>query len=569
MRRIFALAATGLCLALTQPAVAQGVSGAYLAGRQASFLGDFEAAARYYSEAIMHDPGKPELLERAALSYLSLGNIDRATLFGDKLEADGHRSQIAQMAKIGALGAKGNYAEILKRLDEDRGVGPLADGLVKAWATLGEGDMTAALVAFDEVGQERVLTGFAMYHKAVALASVGDFETAIDILSDPAVGPMRNTRRAVVARAQILSQLQRYDDAVTLINQQFRGDLDPELTQMVDTLKAGDALPFTTVRSARDGMAETFYTLAGALSDEADDDFTLLYARLAEYLRPDHVPAILLTAELLEKIGQSDLAVETYRKVPSDNPSFHAAEIGRAAALRDSGRDEAAIEVLESLAKTHGDMAIVQSTLGDTMRKMERFAEAVTAYTKALDLYEGDPQRQWFLYYARGICNERVGDWPNAEADLRKALELNPNQPNILNYLGYSLVQQHIKLDEALDMIERAVDASPNSGYIVDSLGWVLYTLGRYDEAVGHMERAAELMPVDPVVNDHLGDVYWAVGRHMEARFMWRRALSFLDHGTASEEVDPDRIRRKLEVGLDEVLIEEGADPLKVADGDN
>ncbi|MEL6934978.1 MAG: tetratricopeptide repeat protein, partial [Pseudomonadota bacterium] len=161
---------------------------------------------------------------------------------------------------------------------------------------------------------------------------------------------------------------------------------------------------------------------------------------------------------------------------------------------------------------------------------------------------------------------ERLGIWESAEADFRKALELNPDHPQVMNYLGYSLVEKRIKLDEALDMIERAVKAQPDSGHIVDSLGWVLYRLGRYEEAIGHMERAAELMPVDPVVNDHLGDVLWAVGRFFEAEFQWKRALSFVDEDKPSPDIDPDRIRRKLEVGLDVVLEEEGAEPLKVAE---
>ncbi len=135
----------------------------------------------------------------------------------------------------------------------------------------------------------------------------------------------------------------------------------------------------------------------------------------------------------------------------------------------------------------------------------------------------------------------------------------------MLNYLGYSLVEEQRKLDEALDMIERAVAASPDSGYIVDSLGWVYYRLGRYDEAVMQMERAVELEAVDPVINDHLGDVYWAVGRKREAQFQWQRALSFIAYGQTDTEAEPDRIRRKLEVGLDAVLEEEGAPPLRVA----
>jgi len=170
---------------------------------------------------------------------------------------------------------------------------------------------------------------------------------------------------------------------------------------------------------------------------------------------------------------------------------------------------------------------------------------------------------RWVLYYSRGIAHERSGDEMASEADFRAALALNPDQPQVLNYLGYSMVEQQRNLDEALDMIERAVAASPNSGYIVDSLGWVLFRLGRYQEAVSQMERAVELLAVDPVVNDHLGDVYWAVGREREAEFQWRRALSFIDLSAMDTEADPDRIRRKLEVGLDVVLQEEGAPPLK------
>ena len=222
------------------------------------------------------------------------------------------------------------------------------------------------------------------------------------------------------------------------------------------------------------------------------------------------------------------------------------------------------MEVLEQLARTHTNLPIVHSTLGDTLRREELFAQAVAAYDRALNLYDEAEERQWFIYYARGISYERMGDWPRAEADFRAALELSPEQPQVLNYLGYTMVEKKIKLDEALDMIERAVAARPDSGYIVDSLGWVLFRLGRFEEAVEPMERATELMPVDPVVNDHLGDVYWAVGRQLEAEFQWRRALSFVDEETA-EEAKPDRIRRKLEVGLDVVLQEEGAPPLQVA----
>ena len=559
----------GLTCALTPPAAMAGVSGPYLAARQASFSGNFTEAARYYSEAIMHDPSRPELLERAALAHVSLGKMDRAVAYAEKLEEGGYRSQVAHMAILADLGQRDVYEELLARVTDARGAGPLADGLIRAWSLLGQGDMTAALVAFDDVAKERGLSGFATYHKALALASVGDYESADALFSSDGTGSLRATRRGVMAHAEILSQLGRNDDALALLEQSFGRQLDPGLTALRDALTAGTQVPFTHVRSARDGLAEVFYSLAGALSNEADEDFTLMYARVAEHLRPDHVDAILLVAELLRSLRQPELAVGEYSKVPSDHPAFHAAELGRADALLDSERTEAALEVLRALTRTHGTLPIVHATLGDTLRQQEQFAEAVTAYDRALELSEEDGSSLWFIHYARGISHERLGQWPQAEADFRKALEYNPNQPQVLNYLGYSLVEKQIKLDEALDMIERAVAAQPDSGYIVDSLGWVLYRLGRYEEAVAHMERATELMPIDPVVNDHLGDVYWAVGREMEARFQWSRALSFIDHGSSAEEVDPDRIRRKLEVGLDQVLAEEGAPPLKVARDDN
>jgi len=231
--------------------------------------------------------------------------------------------------------------------------------------------------------------------------------------------------------------------------------------------------------------------------------------------------------------------------------------------LGQADRAAEAIEVLRKLAETHGELPIVHSNLGDTLRRLERWEEAANAYDAAIERFATEQSGQWVIYYMRAITHERQGNWDLAEPDFRKALELNPGQPNVLNYLGYSFVEMKINLDEALAMIEQAAAARPDSGHIVDSLGWVLYRLGRYEEAVVHMERAVELMPVDPIINDHLGDVYWAVGRTTEAHFQWHRALSF-----EPEDEDASRIRRKLEVGLDQVLEEEGAAPLRVAGED-
>lgn len=541
-------------------------AGSYLAARSAAVNGDYDAAARYYTQALTRDPSNPEILENASFALLALGDVKRASVVGSKLLADGHSSQVAQMAVLAQQASEENYADVLGRILENQGVGPLVDGLLRSWAQVGIGEVTTALENFDKVGAERGLQGFALYHKALALAMVGDFEGADAIFSMPEAGALRQTRRGAIAHIEVLSQLDRTEDALQLLLQSFGPDVDPKLSGMRTALEAGEMLTFTQITTARDGMAEVFFTVASALRNEASEDYTLLYSRVAEHLNPAHSDTILLSAGLLEQMERFELATATYKKVERDDPAFHAAELGRAEALRQNGKPDAAIEVLESLAQTHGQLAMVHSSLGDAFRQMERFEDAVTAYDEALEQYEEEVHGQWFIYYARGISYERLGNWEKSEADFRKALELNPEQPQVLNYLGYSLVEKQIKLDEALNMIERAVAARPDSGYIVDSLGWVLFRLGRYEEAVSPMERATELMPIDPIVNDHLGDVYWSVGRFLEAEFQWKRALSFVDFGDASQEADPDRIRRKLEVDLDQVLEEEGAEPLRLAD---
>lgn len=556
--------ATALIWTLAGPLAAQDVAGPYLAARQASYTNAFETAARYYDVALRHDADNPELMEDATLAHLLLGDVPHALPIAQEMEAAGLRSQAAHMAVIADMAQREDFAGLLDRDMANQGIGPLVDGLLVAWAHVGEGDMKAALDGFDAVSREQGLKGFALYHKAMALALQGDYAAAEEIFSGTDSGTMVRTRRGAMARAEVLSQMDRNADAVTSLQEAFGGALDPELERVITALEAGEKLPFTHVTSARDGLAEVFYSLAGALRSEAAADYTLLYGRLARYLRPGHVDALLLNAELLEELDQHDLAIAVYKEVPASDPAFHAAELGRAAALRKAGKPDAAIEVLEQLARQYPDLPVVYSTLGDVLRQQDEFAAAISAYDRALDLTTEGARAQWFLLYARAIAHERLDQWPEAEADFRHALALNPGQPQVLNYLGYSMVEQQVNLDEALEMIEQAVAASPDSGYIIDSLGWVLYRLGRYDEAVVHMERAAQLEPVDAVVNDHLGDTLWAVGRKREARFQWRRALSFVDPKETDGEADPDRMRRKIEIGLDKVLAEEGAPPLKM-----
>jgi Flp pilus assembly protein TadD len=226
-------------------------------------------------------------------------------------------------------------------------------------------------------------------------------------------------------------------------------------------------------------------------------------------------------------------------------PSHVTAELGRARVLRGEGENEAALEVLSRLAQSRADLSEVQSALGDLLRALERLPEAESAYDRAIALQDEGAQALWYLHFMRAIARQEQDDWTGTEADLRRALEIEPEQPQILNHLGYSLVERGEKLPEALMFLERAAALRPDSGAIVDSLGWAFFKLGRTPEAVTELERAAALLPTDPVINDHLGDAYWTAGRWREAEFQWRRALSF---DPTPEEAA--KIRRKLEEGL-------------------
>ena len=562
LRHLPFVLAAGLAFWAAPASAADGEAGPYLAARLAGAESDYAVAAEYYARALAADPGNTMLIENAAISELARGSVADGLKLARQFDETGGKSQIADLLILADLAQNEDYAAAVSELVRGRSAGQLVDGLYRAWAYLGMGQMSEATAEFDKVSAVGGLKSFGLYHKALALASVGDFEGADAIFAGADGGPLRATRHGILAHAQILSQLERNADATALLNTAFGPEGDPAVRALRTRLEAGETVPFTLVSGPKDGIAEVFYTVASALGSENTDVNTLAYARVAEYLAPMDADAVLLVASILEGQGQHALASTEFDKIGSDDPAYLQAELGRAGALVASGHTDTAIEVLRRLAKDHPDRIEVWNTLGDTLRREERFDEAAKAYDEAIARIKGEPEVYWSLYFARGICKERGKNWTGAEADFKTALELYPDQPSVLNYLGYSYIDRNENLDDALKMIEKAAAERPDDGAIIDSLGWGLYRLGRYDEAVTQMEHAVELMPVDAVVNDHLGDVYWAVGRTREAEFQWRRALSFAED---SMDADPDRIRRKLAVGLDKVLAEEGAKPLAVS----
>ena len=320
----------------------------------------------------------------------------------------------------------------------------------------------------------------------------------------------------------------------------------PLISKVLDQDKSGKT-PDPMVASPREGAAEALFGLASALADESGIDFAIIYAQMTLELKPVFPIALTLLADIYEDAKLYQLAIDVYERIPESSPLRENAEIQIALDLNQLDKTDAAREKLDKLIERDPGRYQPNVTLANILRGRSKFKEAAVAYSKAIGLIDKIEQRHWTVFYFRGICYERSKQWPKAEADFRKALELQPDQPLVLNYLGYSWVEQRHNLDEAFKMIRKAVELRPNDGYIVDSLGWAHYQLKEYEKAVEHLERAVELRPEDPVINDHLGDAYWRVGRKVEAKFQWRHAKDL-----KPEPENLEKIKLKLENGLDD-----------------
>jgi len=558
--------ALGLALAWTAPSHAQTAAnpGAYLAARLADADSDFAAAVDWYDKALLADPQNPDLLERAITNDLAMGAVDKAAASGAILLKSGSKNQLAYMAVMADNGLADRYDRIIADQKAGHSIGILVDRLVLAWARVGAGNMTEAQAVFDSIIQEPGTRTLGLYHKALALAASGDFEGADKVLSSPDGANTLQLRRAVLAHVQILSQLARAPEAIALIDKGFGPRPDDGIAALRARLLNNEKLDFDIARNARDGLAEVFFTLATALNDQADQTFVLLYARTATVLRPDHVEAQLMTATILESLDQLDLAASAFSAVPDGDAAYIAAQIGAAEVTLRMGRVDDAVALLQALdTRTPADINVL-TALADALRRQDNCALAIQSYSAAVALLDKPAPGNWPLYYKRAGCLAQLDQWPAAEADFRMALTLDPNQPRVLNELGYTYVDRGENLDEALQMIQRAVAGSPDAGYIIDSLAWAYYRLGRFQDAVAPQEKASQLMPVDPVVTDHLGDIYWAVGRKREAQFQWRRALSY-----DPDDTEKARIQRKLDIGLDEVMAEEKAATPPTTTNDN
>ena len=528
---------------------AEGFAGPYLAARSANIANDYSAAAYYYSQAMSAAPDNELVLQGGLFALVASGDVQAGNAIARKMAAAGLKDEFSQTTLMVNAMAREDYAATLAVLaNTEMDMNPLVRHLATGWAMIAKGEVEAGLASFTTASENDAITAFGLYHKGLALAYLGRLEDADAIFK---TGKAYVNRGALMAHAQIMAQLGRTDEALAfMMNGPGARVSDRGADALRVRLSDGKLVSFDRVTGPKDGVAEIFFVLADALKTQNSGRLALFYAQLAAFLQPDNAETRLLIGDVLTAQSRFDLALQAYEAVPQTDPLALDATMGRALSLRRNGQLQEAANTLKAALDLHPDAISLWQSLGDILRRNNQPEEAKTAYSAAINLLPApDIRPAWRLFYSRAIVEQTAGDWPAAEADFRHALSLNPGQADVLNYLGYSLVDRGEKLDEALGMIETAVKAQPDSGAIADSLGWVYYRLGRYDEAVKAMETAVKLLPVDPILSDHYGDVLWRIGRKREARYQWRRALSY-----GPEPQDAVRIRDKLARGLDAVL---------------
>ena len=518
----------------------------FLVGRFALDRGDYKMAAESFERALAADPENVELQQQLVALRIADGDLEGAKTAATRLVALDPGADDALLLLALDASRRGDPAEAGRILHEmgAAGLTGTVRPILLAWAQFDAGKQAEALETLRAPAARGGLDRLHAYHRAVMLGLSGAPQQGLDLLrstfGDPATAP----ERVVRAAASLEHRAGHQDRALAVLAQARAQDPEDRQLEAIEAVLREGGDP-GSVKDGADGMGDALIEVAQALAEQEGTAQALLFARMASFVRPEDAGAHLVIAAVLLRQNHAEVALAALDQVPAGSPLAWQAGFARARALEALDRDDEAVALLTEMTEAAPARADAPTTLGDLLRGEERYEEAERAYTQAIQrLPEVQPQ-DWRLLYARGITYERTKRWPQAEADLLQALELRPDEPLVLNYLGYSWVDQHLNLERAKSMLHRAVELRPNDGFIVDSLGWAYFRLGDYDQAVSYLTRAVELEPGDPVINDHLGDALWRVGRQREARFQWSRSLTL--------DAEPDlvaTIQEKLVNGL-------------------
>src|SRR5437868_2339707 len=522
-------------------------SGSYLAARHASVERDAASAAAFYRSALRTDPKNNELLDRAFISSLADGDIDEAVKLADRILTMDKSNRVARLV-VGVRDLKQKkYAAAQLNINQSIR-GPITDlvaTLLSGWASYGAGDTKSAIANIDKLTGPEWYPIFKDLHAGMIL-ELANKEKDAGARFERAYKLDDSMLRVAEAHARWLSR-NKDSVAAKAVYEAFDKKLarHPLVLEGLRETKAGKKLS-PLVDSPQSGAAEALYGIGATLTRRGGEDLALVYLQLALYLAPNHPLALLSLADLYESVKKPAMAIKIYERVPANSPLKRNAQIQLATNLDTAERSDEAIKILKTVTTEDSRDLEAIMALGNIERGRKKFADCAQTYSLGIDaLPANNDKANSVYYYYRGICEERSKQWSKAEADMRKALELQPEQPHVLNYLGYSWIDQGINLDEGMKMIKRAVEQRPDDGYIVDSLGWAYYRIGNYEDAVKNLERAIDLKPEDPTINDHLGDAYWRTGRTLEAKFQWAHAR---DLKPEAEELP--KIEAKLQNGL-------------------
>lgn len=498
----------------------QTLSGNYLKTRFAQRHHDWDKASLFIERVLKEQPDNPAFIKRAMVLAIGAGEGEKAIAHAARLEA--LKDEDSALSKLFlALGSFKNkdYEKALTtiRAMPSGGVSDFIMPMLYGWSN-------AALGKEPDVALDKNAIHF--YH-AILIADYLKQPERVETLLKQALKERDLGPEELERIGDIYSQTGTPDKARLLYQQalSLSGDSDPILTEKLALLAESKPLASThRILKPEDGIAQALYDMARLLAQEYSDESARIFAEMALYLNPQMTPCRLLVAHIAARNEQYDEAIAAYKTIPPEEAHYVDARRNAAELLDEQGKTEEALAELQPLATQFNDVnALVQ--IGDIYRIKEDYPKAISTYDKVESHFNGTlPADYWHVHYLRGMAYEQNKQWNKAETDLKAALSFQPDHPFVLNYLGYAWADQGVHLDEALAMIEKAVNLQPEDGYITDSLGWVYYRLGHYPEAVPHLEQAVELMPYDPVINDHLGDAYWKMGRTREAKFQWERA---------------------------------------------
>ncbi|WP_352652585.1 tetratricopeptide repeat protein [Mesorhizobium sp. M0659] len=516
----------------TGPVKITSFSGAYLAARIAEGDNDLDNAIAYYKQALAFNPGDTSLQQSLMLSLIAQGRFEESLVYADKLKAVPDVERFSRLALAVDSFHKKDFtkAQYWLKLSLESDLDRLISGVMSGWAQEGAGDPTGAMASIDKLQGPDWFGVFKSFHRALIADAAGLSDKADALydatLTDVTAGGaapetwMRNAQ----AYASFLARKGNKNKALYVLDKAEAfapGKLD--IQALRDRISKGDKIePF--VASPSEGAAEILLDLAIALNRGGGEPFVRLYLQYALALKPDSDAALVQLAAVAEQLKDGEGAIALYSRIPASSPLKELSDLQLGLNLADLNRHDEAIAHLKAFVEAHPDDMRAYLALGGVYASKEDFRSAATLYDKAVAVLKTPTNANWNIYYQRGIAYERLKEWPKAEPNFLKALELFPDQPQVLNYLGYSWVDMNMNLKEGLAMIQKAVDLRPSDGYIVDSLGWAYFRMGRFEDAVREMERAVSLKPEDPVLNDHLGDAYWRVGRKLEATFQWNQA---------------------------------------------